>query len=114
MRFLLAAVLGLLAWMGANCQPMPHHQPAVPFSVEELQKRTFNYFWDLALPGNYQIPDRWPTQHFSSIAATGFGLTAYIVGVERGYIDRKEAAARTLRTLQVLWKLPQELHKRRA
>lgn len=28
----------------------------------------------------------------SSIAATGFGLTAYIVGVERGFVTRDEAA----------------------
>ncbi len=77
------------------------------FSVDELQRRTFGYFWDTALPGNYQIPDRWPTARFSSIAATGFGLTAYLVGVERGYVTRAEAAERTLQTLEKLWSLPQ-------
>ncbi|MEL6392433.1 MAG: Tat pathway signal protein, partial [Bacteroidota bacterium] len=79
----------------------------VPFSLDSLQHRTFNYFWETALPGNYQIPDRWPTERFSSIAATGFGLTAYLVGVERGYVSREEAAERTLQTLDVLWNLPQ-------
>ncbi|MEO0625677.1 MAG: glucoamylase family protein [Bacteroidota bacterium] len=79
----------------------------VPFSLDSLQHRTFNYFWETALAGNYQIPDRWPTERFSSIAATGFGLTAYLVGVERGYVSREEAAERTLRTLDVLWNLPQ-------
>jgi len=77
------------------------------FSLDELQRRTFNYFWETALPGNYQIPDRWPTKRFSSIAATGFGLTAYLVGVERGYVSRAAAAERTLLTLEKLWSLPQ-------
>ncbi|CAH1000679.1 hypothetical protein LEM8419_01813 [Neolewinella maritima] len=77
------------------------------FSIDELQRRTFNYFWETALPGNYQIPDRWPTENFSSIAATGFGLTSYLVGVERGYVTRDEAAERTLLTLEQLWTLPQ-------
>ncbi|NJB87073.1 hypothetical protein GGR26_002850 [Lewinella marina] len=77
------------------------------FSVDELQRRTFNYFWETALPDNYQIPDRWPTERFSSIAATGFGLTAYLVGVERGYVTRTAAAARTRLTLEKLWSLPQ-------
>ena len=77
------------------------------FSLDEVQRRTFNFFWETALPGNYQIPDRWPTKNFSSIAATGFGLTSYLVGVERGYITREEATERTLLTLEALRALPQ-------
>ena len=77
------------------------------FSLDELQRRTFNFFWETALPGNHQIPDRWPTKRFSSIAATGFGLTAYLVGVERGYVTRAEAAERTHKTLDFLWNAPQ-------
>ena len=50
----------------------------VAFSEEELQRRTFLYFWELADTVYWQIPDRWPTLTFSSIAATGFGLTSYI------------------------------------
>ncbi len=72
-----------------------------------MKKRTFNYFWDLAHPSNYQIPDRYPTLTFSSIAATGFGLTSYIVGVENKYISRQSAADKTLKTLDLLWQLPQ-------
>ncbi len=77
------------------------------FSLDELQRRTFDFFWDEALPDNFQIPDRWPTERFSSIAATGFGLTAYLVGIERGYVSQAAAAARTAKTLEVLWALPQ-------
>ena len=81
--------------------------PSADFSLDELQRRTFNYFWETALPGNHQIPDRWPTERFSSIAATGFGLTSYLVGVERGYVTRAQAADRTRKTLETLWALPQ-------
>lgn len=88
----------------AEEQPAPENRG---FSLDELQERTFNFFWETALPGNYQIPDRWPTKRFSSIAATGFGLTSYLVGVERGYISRKAAAERTRLTLEKLWSLPQ-------
>ena len=77
------------------------------YSVEELQRRTFNYFWELADKNNYQIPDRYPTLTFSSIAATGFGLSSYIVGVKRGYVTREAAADRTLKTLRTLLHLPQ-------
>ncbi|MCB0664739.1 MAG: Tat pathway signal protein [Saprospiraceae bacterium] len=79
----------------------------VAFSVEELKQRTFHFFWDLAYEHNLQIPDRHPTLRFSSIAGTGFGFTAYLVGAENGYITREEAADRTLKTLRVLTDLPQ-------
>ncbi len=79
----------------------------VPYSTEELQRRTFLYFWELADSFNFQIPDRYPTLVFSSIAATGFGLSAYIAGVEKEYVTREAAAVRTLNTLKVLWELPQ-------
>ncbi len=77
------------------------------YSRHELKKRTFLYFWEQAHPFNYQIPDRYPSLTFSSIAATGFGLTSYIVGIENNFISRSEGAGRTLKTLEVLWKLPQ-------
>ena len=53
------------------------------------------------------MPDRWPDINFSSIAAIGFGLTAYGVGAERGYVTREQARDRTLTTLRFLWNAPQ-------
>ncbi len=78
-----------------------------PYSRQELKKRTFQYFWSTADTVNYQIPDRYPTLTFSSIAATGFGLSAYLTGVENGYITRRQAAERINKTLKTLWELPQ-------
>ncbi len=79
----------------------------VPYSTQELKKRTFEYFWTLADSTNFQIPDRYPSLTFSSIAATGFGLSSYIVGIENKYITREQGADRVLKTLEILWSLPQ-------
>src|SRR5687768_17800569 len=68
--------------------------------LDDVQRRTFHFFWDLADPNTHLIPDRAPTPSFSSIAAVGFGLTAYGIGAERGYVTREAAAERTLKTLQ--------------
>jgi hypothetical protein len=69
-----------------------------PF-LDSLSLATFHFFWDLSEPSNGNQPDRWPTPSFSSIAATGFGLSAYLVGVERKYVTRQQAAERVLLTL---------------
>ncbi len=77
------------------------------YTRDDLKKRTFDFFWELADTSNFQIPDRYPAKTFSSIAATGFGLGAYITGIENKYITREAAAGRVLNTLQTLWTLPQ-------
>jgi hypothetical protein len=74
------------------------HHPA-PL-LDDVQRRTFQWFWDTTNPENGLVPDRWPTQSFSSIAAVGFGLTAYPIGAERGWITREAAAQRVLTTLR--------------
>ena len=62
----------------------PRTSPVVDPVLIDLQARTFRYFWDTANPKNGLIPDRFPTPSYASIAAVGFALTAYPVGVERG------------------------------
>ena len=76
------------------------------FSLDELERRTFRWFWDL-VDKNYQVPDRHPKRDFTSVAATGFGLTVYCVGAERGYVTRAQAADRVVKTLRALWTMPQ-------
>ncbi|MFO7607773.1 MAG: glucoamylase family protein [Candidatus Krumholzibacteriia bacterium] len=75
--------------------------------IDTLQLRTFRYFWERCNPENGLAPDRWPTESFASSAATGFALTAYPIGAERGYVTRDEAAERARRTLRFLWEAPQ-------
>ena len=82
-----------------------------PFLID-LQERTFRFFWDTANPKNGLVPDRYPTPSFSSVAAVGFALTAYPVGVERGYVTRKAARQRVLATLRFFNNAPQSPHTR--
>lgn len=75
--------------------------------LEDISQRTFRFFWERAHRRTGLVPDRWPTKSFASIAATGFGLTAYAIGAERGWVTRPEARDRTLLTLRFLAGLPQ-------
>lgn len=70
--------------------------------LNDLKHRTFNFFWDIMDGNTWQIPDRYPTESFTSVAATGFGLTSYLVGIKNNYITREEGAKRVLETLKWL------------
>ena len=75
--------------------------------AEDVTKRTFAYFWETTDTQRCLAPDRWPSNPFSSIAATGFALNAYGIGAERGYVSREDAAQRTLDCLEFYWNAPQ-------
>ncbi|HEU4520615.1 MAG TPA: glucoamylase family protein [Thermoanaerobaculia bacterium] len=84
--------------------PVRFDEPAL---LDDLQHRTFLWFWETANPKNGLVPDRWPAKSPSSIAAVGFGLTAYPVGVERRWITREQARERVLATLEFFANAPQ-------
>jgi hypothetical protein len=108
------AILALLVVTSA-CSPArttaPTPQPALsPREIaflDTLEQRTFSWFWERTNPANGLVPDRWPTKSFSSVAAIGFGLTAYGIGVERGYVTRAAAADRVLTTVRFMYRAPQ-------
>ena len=75
--------------------------------LERLQRDTFAFFWDAPAGGHGLTPDRSSNPDLSSVAAVGFALTAYPIGVEKGWITRTQAAERTLSTLRFLWLGPQ-------
>ena len=75
--------------------------------LDTLSRRTFDFFWETTNPRNGLTPDRWPTRSFSSVAAVGFALTAYPIGVERGWVSRHAARDRVLTTLRFFWTAPQ-------
>jgi hypothetical protein len=75
--------------------------------LDTVQARTFEFFWETTNADNGLAPDRWPDPPFSSVAAVGYALTAYPIGVERGYVSRARARERTLTTLKFLWNAPQ-------
>ena len=104
---LLAAILTACSANHAEGPPPPDSTQTAAF-LDTLEDSTFHYFWDLTNPANGLTPDRWPTQPFSSIAAVGFALTAYPIGVERGYVTRSAAADRVRTTLRFFWTAPQD------
>ncbi len=75
--------------------------------LDQLQEDTFAFFLETVNPENGLVPDRYPDPPFASIAAVGFGLSSYIIGVERGYITREEAARLTRNTMRFFWEAPQ-------
>jgi hypothetical protein len=75
--------------------------------LDQLQRDTFKFFWEASPAETGLTLDRAPGANVSSVAAIGFALTSYLVGIERGYVARADAAARTLSTLETLWRAPQ-------
>jgi hypothetical protein len=73
--------------------------------LDEIEHRAFRFFWEQADPHTGLINDRagnfGPDDYtVASIAATGYGLAALPIGVERGWIDHDQAANRARLTLQ--------------
>ena len=75
--------------------------------LETLQRLTFDYFLKETNPENGLVPDSTRQGAPCSITPTGFALAAYPVGVERGFITRRDAIKRTLTTLRFFWNSPQ-------
>ena len=71
--------------------------------LESLQRDTFDYFLKEANPANGLIRDKTAANWPASIAATGLALSCYPIGVERGFMTRGAAVARTLTTLRFFW-----------
>jgi len=86
-------------------------QPALPVSFVKIEQDTFNYFWNTTNPTDGLAPDHYSTADgpspYASIAATGFALSAYPIGVENGWVSHAQAAQRVLATLSFLYAAPQ-------
>ena len=83
------------------------HTPAQSALLDDLERRTFQFFWDTTDPRTGLAPDRWPTPSFASVAAVGFALSAYPIAVARGFITRAQARERALATLRFFHDGPQ-------
>jgi hypothetical protein len=79
--------------------------------LEDLSRRTFQYFLDHADPETGLVLDRaraageahaegHPSYRIASSAATGFGLTALCIGAARGWVGQEEARRRALTALR--------------
>lgn len=83
----------------AQLPPKPVKPPLPPL-FSDIERRTFQFFWDTTNEVNGLSPDRFPSRPFASIASVGFALTAYPIGIENGWVSRNQAIDRTLTTLK--------------
>ncbi|MXP27675.1 Tat pathway signal protein [Porphyrobacter algicida] len=86
-------------------KPVGTGAKTLPPFFTDLERRTFNFFWERASDKGL-VPDRWPSKSSCSIAAIGFGITAWIIGAERGWVTREQVRDRVLATLRFLANLP--------
>jgi hypothetical protein len=106
-------LLSILMLTPAACRSPRAAPESAPLASEAafldtLARRTFDWFWQETDARTGLTPDRWPTRSFCSVAAVGFGLTAYPIGAERGWVARAAAAERSLATLRFLWHARQD------
>jgi len=103
--FLSAAAAGIVSssiWAKATMARVSDSQ-----LLTDIERRTFNFYWERVNHSNGLMADRFSTPSACSITGTGFALTAWPIGVERGWITRDQARDITLRTLRFLEQLPQ-------
>jgi hypothetical protein len=73
--------------------------------LDDVERASFEFFWNEAGKSTGQVKDRAllsgnDTRPMSSIAATGFGLTALCIADRRGYRKTSEIIDRTKKTLR--------------
>ena len=68
--------------------------------LDRVQRAAFDYFLQTGNSSNGLIADTTLDGAPTSIAVVGFALSAYPVGVERGWIERADAVRRTLAALR--------------
>jgi len=71
--------------------------------LARFQCAAFDYFLSHCNPANGLVADTSRPGSPSSIAVVGLALSCYAVAVERGWMTRAAAAARTLATLRFFW-----------
>jgi hypothetical protein len=104
-----------LLWLGtaSACkekeESTPEPQPVAPSStaedkklLDEVQKSTFNYFWDFAHPTSGLARERTTSGDLVTSGGSGFGIQAIVVGTHRGFITRAQAVDRLLKMCDFL------------
>ena len=76
--------------------------------LDTVQRRSLAFFWEFGHPASGVALDRAvgdddPGNDKGAIGGTGMGVMAIVVGVERGWLDRAEAAKRVRRLVDYLY-----------
>ncbi|HYW78770.1 MAG TPA: hypothetical protein VE890_04300, partial [Thermoguttaceae bacterium] len=75
-----------------------------------VQRATFGYFWDYGHPTSGLARERTGSRHLVTTGGSGFGLMTIVVGAERGFVSRDEAARRVLRIVTFMRDKAQRYH----
>jgi hypothetical protein len=105
----------------AHAQDAKPGAPGSPYQgtdeqlLEEIQRGSFQFFWNETNPATGQVKDRAflngnDTRTMSSIAATGFALTALCIGDSRAYGKTPEIVDRARKTLRFLYSQMPNVH----
>ena len=83
--------------------------------LDEIERRACRFFYEMADPETGLVLDRAPSNGsdqpgVSSIAATGFGLSALAIGHRWGYLKADAAQTRVRRTLEFLCERAEQKH----
>jgi hypothetical protein len=98
--------MGMVSCGGSSAKSSPPPVSDDAF-LDQVQRASFLFFWEQANSTTGQVKDRAlaagnDTRTVSSIAATGFGLTALCIGHKRGYGDPAQIQTRVTNTLTFL------------
>lgn len=107
--FLALASGGMAALWARAALPAGAFSPSDDDFLEDLQRRCFRYFTEKTDPGTGLTLDRASSEGkpytldqrpTANITVTGFGLAAFCIAAERGWIPRREAADRVRTALR--------------
>jgi len=106
---LVAVLILLVATSSHTVAASPKLTSADQQFLEDLERRSFQYFWEQGDADTGLVPDRARMDgspldenhhNVASIAATGFSLTALSIAADRNWISRNQAQERTRNTLR--------------
>jgi hypothetical protein len=112
----MGALTGTGIWLGCKSPAGHTTSAAAPSSeisdeqfLDDVERASFEFFWQEASSSTGQVKDRAllngnDSRTMSSIAATGFGLTALCIADQRGYRKSSEIVERIKKTLRFLWR----------
>ena len=106
---------------GSKTPTMPPNPGGTPYQgtddqlLDDIQRGSFQFFWNETNPATGLVKDRAylngnDTRTMSSIAATGFGLSALCIGNARGYGKPADIVDRVRATLRFLWNTMPQVH----
>jgi hypothetical protein len=93
--------------MTSHLANYPNQSASSEEMLDALQRDAFGYFLHESNRANGLVVAKTQPDAPASIAAVGFALGVYPVGVERSWMTRAEAAERTLAVLRFFWTSPQ-------